>query len=60
MSVNNLPILLANYGVLGAWTLWLLYQQNDYKNDMKIIIQNNTKAMAEFKYISSECKYKNQ
>ena len=55
-----MPMLIANYGVLGAWTLWLLYQQQDYKKDMKIIIQNNTKAMAEFKYISSECKYKNQ
>jgi uncharacterized membrane protein YsdA (DUF1294 family) len=51
--------IVSTYGVLGLWTGWLLLQHNRHQKEFKVIVENNTKALAEFKYISTECKNRN-
>lgn len=37
--------ILINYGVLGLWTLTLLYEKVAFQKQMKIIIERNTDAL---------------
>lgn len=40
---------LLNYGVLGAWTVFLIYEKFVTQKEMKKIIQRNSTAMFELK-----------
>lgn len=46
---------LMNYGVLGLWTLVLLYNTQKYQNDMKALIKNNTEAFIKVYEVIKSC-----
>jgi hypothetical protein len=47
---------LMNYGVLGLWTITLLYDRQKSLNSMKLTINNNTKAINHVSNIIKKCK----
>ncbi len=49
--INNL----ANYGVLGLWTLTLLYEKIKYTKKRDEVIENNTRALTTFAEIIRKC-----
>lgn len=46
---------LANYGVLGIWTLSLLYERYRQQRKMTAIIENNTTAMIKVYEVIQNC-----
>lgn len=36
---------LVQYGILGLWTIWLLYRENRYSTKIENLITNNTIAL---------------
>ena len=46
---------LLNYGVLGAWTLTLLYRQFTFENKLSKIIDRNTEALINVNATISKC-----
>lgn len=49
---------LLNYGVLGLWTLSLLYDSWKYRKEIKKIIANNTRALNKFEGVIQKCRKK--
>lgn len=47
---------LMQYGVLGVWTLTLLYERFNYNKTMKSLIENNTIALVQVKDNIIKCK----
>jgi len=37
--------LLLNYGVLGLWTAWLIYEKSGFEKKISVVIENNTNAL---------------
>ena len=46
---------LLNYGVLGLWTLSLIYDKLRFQTQVKNIIKNNTIAMTKVYEVISKC-----
>ena len=46
---------LAQYGVLGLWTLSLLAERYIYQKKTSILIENNTKALVQVYEVISKC-----
>ena len=40
---------LANYGILGLWTLTLLYEKYKFNTQMKMVIKENTEMLIKIK-----------
>lgn len=49
---------LVQYGVLGLWTLSLLFEKVNFHKKQNKLIENNTKALVEFKMVSENCRLK--
>ena len=49
---------LLNYGVLGLWTLSLIVERYKSTNQMRQIIENNTKALTKVYEVVSKCQKK--
>lgn len=49
---------LANYGVLGLWTISLLAERYIYNRKMSSLIENNTIAITKVNETISKCKKK--
>jgi hypothetical protein len=49
---------LINYGVLGIWTLSLLYERYKTQSKMAIVVENNSKALNKVYTIISKCQRK--
>ena len=47
---------LINYGVLGVWTITLLWDKLKSQEKTNKVIENNTRALYEFKTTISKCK----
>ena len=37
--------ILINYGTLGAWTIWLLYEKRKLLSEMQRVLSENTQAL---------------
>lgn len=48
--------LLLNYGVLGVWTITLLYDRYITQKQMKNVIERNTEAIGHVYRIIDKCK----
>lgn len=46
---------LAQYGILGVWTLTLLYNSYKYQSETKQLIKNNTIAMTKVYEVVKTC-----
>ena len=55
IEVNEL---LVNYGVLGLWTITLLFDKINFQKQMKEIIIRNTQALIEIKEVMNKCRRK--
>jgi len=51
---------LFQYGILGLWTIWLLYRENLYTTKIENLISNNTIALTKCADAMSTCPLKNQ
>ena len=47
---------LADYGVLGIWTISLLFEKYKHQRDMKNVIQHNTEALTKVYEVIQKCK----
>lgn len=47
---------LINYGVLGLWTLSLLYERYTFGKNMRKVIEENTRALIYNYQILNKCK----
>ena len=46
---------LLNYGVLGIWTISLLYERYKSQAKMQSIVENNTKALVKVYEVIDKC-----
>lgn len=46
---------LSNYGVLGLWTMMLIYERFKQQKELKNTIENNTVALTRFYEVTKKC-----
>jgi hypothetical protein len=47
-----------NYGVLGLWTITLLFERKNFNKDMKQVIERNTIALTKVHEVIERCPIK--